>query len=568
MVANMTSVESGGANSGSIEKENGRQEALSPYRDSVAYRDLLQPLLIAVLVAALLAGPIVFLKLFYPGGHWFILKAAVFLIALEGVYTTRWLARPEQRQVSRLAYRAAEFAVIVVALRLLTWSISGGLPTAAEWREFLLSPVSLIDGTYFLFLFFAVFALERGASLAALFIGLDLSNDEIAFYTLSPHARELIAHERPPLTNRPQLLRSFFSQWIFGGALLAFFAVLTVVDFAAFDGRGDGVRTVGRLGLRPELLLALLAYFLVGLWLTSHARLAVMRARWLVAGITTAGDVSLSWHRSSLLLLLLVATVAAFLPIGSTIALGAILEAVFTVGAMIVYTAISLLLLLFFGLVALFFNQESPLPDDEIMEPLATPAPAQAPPVIAADEGSLILGALFWLVVAAVLAVALFFFLRDRGYRLELSAFGRAWSALAIWLRGLWRSLAGGAADIGQALRQRLRRPKGAAKAEGRPWRFLRVNALSPRDQVRYFYLSAVRRATERGIARDAGETPLEYAHDLEKNWPEAEEEIKTLTHAFLKARYSHQEIAGDEAGLAKRTWHRIRSVLRYKVQR
>jgi hypothetical protein len=564
--AQSVGAQSVGAMSVGNEKESDEKEALSPYRDSAAYRDLLQPVLIALLVAALLAGPIVFLQLFYPDGSWFVLKAAVFLIALEAIYTTRWLARPEQRQVSRLAYRAAEFAVIVVALRLLTWTIGDGLPTAAEWREFLLSPTSLIDGTYFLFLFFAVFALERGASLAALFIGLDLSNDEIAYYTLSPHARELVVHERPPLTNRPQLLRSFFSQWIFGGALLALFAVLTVVDFAAFDGRGDGVRTLSRLGLRPELLLALLVYFLVGLWLTSHARLAVMRARWLVAGITTAGDVSLSWRRSSLLLLLLVATVAAFLPIGSTIAVAAILEAIFTVGAMVVYTAVSLILLLFFGLVALFFNQESPLPEEEFMEPLATPAPAQAPPVVTGDEASLVMGALFWLVVAAVLVVALFFFLRDRGYHLEVSTFGRAWSGFARWLRRLWRSLSGGAAEIGQALRQRLRRQDGATGAAARPWRFLRVNALTPRDQVRYFYLSAARRAGEKGVAREAGETPLEYAQDLERTWPQAEEDIETLTHAFLKARYSRQEIAGDEAGLVKRTWRRIRSILKLKV--
>jgi hypothetical protein len=548
--------------------ESERQEALTPYRDSVAYRDLLQPLLIAMLVAALLAGPIIFLQLFYTtGGHWFLLKLAVFLIALEGVYTTRWLARPEQRQVSRLAYRGAEFAVMALALRLLTWSVGDGLPTAAEWRGFLLSPIDLIDGTYFTFLFFAILALERGASLAGLFTGLDLSNDEVAYYTLSPHARELIAHERPPLTNRPRLLRSFFSQWIFGGAVLAFFAVLTVVDFAAFDARGQIARTVGRLGLQPEMLLALLVYFLVGLWLTSHARLAVMRARWLVAGITTAPDVSLSWHRASLLLLLLVGTVAAFLPIGSTIAVGAILEAVFTVGVMVIYTAVSLILLLFFGLAALLFGQESPLPEEEMVEPLATPAPAQPPPMVTADEGSLVIGALFWLVVAAVLIVALFFFLRDRGYYLELGAAGRAWGGFWFWLRQLWQNLAGSAVEIGQAVRQRLRRPGTGAAVGTAPWRFLRVNALSPREQVRYFYLAAVRRAGDRGVNRDAGETPLEYAEELEKSWPEAEQEFETLTHAFLKARYSRQEIAPEEAGLVRRTWQRIRAVLRLKVE-
>jgi hypothetical protein len=177
------------------------------------------------------------------------------------------------------------------------------------------------------------------------------------------------------------------------------------------------------------------------------------------------------------------------------------------------------------------------------------------------------MGALFWLVVAAVLMVSLLFFLRDRGYRLELSAVGRAWGGFRFWLKRLWQSLAGSAAEIGQAVRQRLRRPGTRAAVGTAPWRFLRVNALSPREQVRYFYLAAVRRAGEKGVSRDAGETPLEYAEDLEKSWPEAEQEFETLTHAFLKARYSRQKIATEEAGLVRRTWHRIRAVLRLKLK-
>jgi hypothetical protein len=93
------------------------------------------------------------------------------------------------------------------------------------------------------------------------------------------------------------------------------------------------------------------------------------------------------------------------------------------------------------------------------------------------------------------------------------------------------------------------------------PWNFIRLNALSAREQIRYFYLSTVRRAGERGVPRDRSETPSEFAADLKENWPEAEGDIEALTDAFLHARYSRQEI--EDVSPVKQTWKRVKSSLR-----
>jgi hypothetical protein len=534
---------------------------LAPYRDAPFYRDYLQPLLIAGMVTALFTGPIVFLRQMAPPELSRYLLAIVFLISLEGVFTTRWLARPEQRQVSRLAYRAAEFGVIAVLLRLFTWTSAGSLPTPAELRDFLLAPILFLDSHFFLHLHLALFTLERSSNLAGLFTGLDLSNDEVAFYSLPPHRRELIQHEKPPLTDRSHLLDSFFKQWVLGGVLLGLFAVLTSFDL----NLATDWRAISHLGLPPAMLLALLVYFILGLWLTSHARLAVVRARWLVYAVQTHTNVGLMWRRYSLWLLLLVALIAAFLPIGSTIAIARILEALVIAGVLIFQAIVSVLLLLFYLLLARFIGQGEP---EEVPSVEAPPPPAPLPLPeggVTGEGGALVIGALFWVVVVVVTAVAILFFLRERGYPVNLAPLTRFWQSLTSWLQQLWVDLGRGLAGIHQAARARLgalRKKGGEGKA---PWRFIRPGALPPQEQVRFFYLSAVRRAARQGVKRRKNETPLEYARSLESNWPEAEQDIEELTGAFVKARYSAQEIVPDEATLVKRVWQRVQTVLRRK---
>jgi hypothetical protein len=80
---------------------------------------------------------------------------------------------------------------------------------------------------------------------------------------------------------------------------------------------------------------------------------------------------------------------------------------------------------------------------------------------------------------------------------------------------------------------------------------------------IRYFYLSTVRRASEQGVSREPGKTPLEYVQQLKTNWPEAENDLDDLTEAFIRARYSSQPIRREETNIVKAHWKRIRARLR-----
>jgi hypothetical protein len=95
----------------------------------------------------------------------------------------------------------------------------------------------------------------------------------------------------------------------------------------------------------------------------------------------------------------------------------------------------------------------------------------------------------------------------------------------------------------------------------------VRLSALSPRDKVRYFYLSTVKRAGQLGAPRHPDETPAEYAQDLKEKWPESSTEVDELTEAFLAARYSKRPFTPDDIPPIKARWQRLKARLRKNRQ-
>lgn len=539
---------------------NGKETATgsAPLRLSTTLRALL----IALLVSALLTGFIAVVRAVAPRPSWLFLFPVVFLVALESVYTTHWLRHPDRRQLNRSSYRLAEFLVVALSLRLLTWMLSGGLPGPETWRSYLLSPLSFIDGTFFIFLLAALFAWERGIIFSTLFDRLALSHAEVAYYSLSQTEQREHFDDRPISLGRPTVFARLIQQWVGGGFFLALAAAITTVDVAGLAGNRS-LQSIGRLGLPNEMLVALLVYFLLGLWLISQARLTMMRARWIAEGVETPPAITRTWNRSALLLLLLVGVGAAFLPIGSTIGIAPLFKVLAGIAVGLVQLLFLIFSLLVYYLLS-FLGVGQEVQGEPTFVPRGTPVPEAVPqPTPLSESAALVLGGLFWVVVAIVAVLALIFFLQDRGYRLEASALRRWWYRFRAWLRSFWRGASRQATTLTRAVRVRLRRGAAEEDEARRPWRFIRVNALPPREQVRFFYLSTVRRAGDKGVERAPGETPSEYVHDLQENWPEAEGEIEMLTGAFLKARYSRQPFSATEVNPVKRVWKQVRAALR-----
>ncbi|RMG89781.1 MAG: DUF4129 domain-containing protein [Chloroflexi bacterium] len=522
---------------------------------------VLQPVLIGITAVSLTTALLILLHVALPMRPWFWLLPLCAFAAGEGILTTHWLFQPERRTLNHTLYRATELVSILFFTRFYTWFVLGNWPDLNQIYNILLSPILLFADVYFLVAtLLAWITWQRAVDAAHVFLKIAPDTAEIAYYSLPRHKRQ--PENRPVSFDRSPLLMHFFQQWIYGSVVLVFCAALTTFDLVGLVNRRS-LFGLARLGLRADMLVTLLLYFLAGFLLISQGRFAILRARWLAENVRLRPEMERKWYQQAWRLLLVVGLVAAFLPIGSTVPIGRLVAWFFRLVLVVVNVVFYLFSLVFIGLFALIsFLLGSGTPD---LGDLPAPPPPPSPPDLLPEEVdeaiALFFGSFFWGVVVVAGVLALIFFLRDRGVRLEWGWVTAVLRAIRNWWYGLWQDLSQQITRVWPEWQQP-KRPSSSTPAPAR-WRFIRLNALSPRDQIRYFYLSTVRRASDKGVARQVSETPLEYAHDLKENWPEADTDVESLTDAFLKAQYSPSPIVDEEVHPVKVHWKRLKARLR-----
>jgi hypothetical protein len=189
--------------------------------------------------------------------------------------------------------------------------------------------------------------------------------------------------------------------------------------------------------------------------------------------------------------------------------------------------------------------------------PLFQGTPEALPPWMDTLRTVVVWGLIIGMAVYIVLA-----FVRDRP---ELARALRELNALRR-LRELWAALrhrvsglAAAAKDSSAAawLRERLRGRPGPT-----PWGYFRLGGAAPGDQVRFYYLSLLRRASERGFGRQPAQTPHEYQPVLGRRLPESTAETQALTEAFEETRYSGHPVTAEQAARTRAAWGRVRRAL------
>lgn len=531
-------------------------------------RHITQPLFIALLVTALCAVLLTLIDIGIPFLPWMRLVGLLFLVALEAVYTSFWLEHPDRRLLARTNYRLAEFGVLLIITRLFAFAAGGrGLPTLETFRLYLREPLTFFSDGYFLLGALLVFVAWRLAiAHARIFQQLAISAEEAAFYSLPPHEQKRRIEDRPIRTRRADLMAAFFRRWVWGGVVMIVATAVSTIEFTQLNTATNPL-ALARLGLRPSLVLALLGYFLAGLWLLSQARLQVMNARWLINNVGKEALVEQRWQRSSLFLLLAMALAAAFVPIGSTLPISRLLQIMLGVilylGNLLWYVILLLLTMLLSWL-----RPVEPLPAWEDVTPIPAPLPTAVPqfapvsPPEPNQAAQLLLSSFYWTVLIFLAVSAFLFFLRERGVRVNGRTVRALWQRVREWAEQFWQNTRA----QGRALRRAIRKRNGRLAlptplvAPRRPR--LRLGILSPREQVRACYLALVRRAAESGTPRHPHETPLEYLQTLAQSWPEQQADMQEITSAFIAARYTPHEISKARANQTKETWKRLRAVL------
>lgn len=525
-------------------------------QDVAWHSQLGQQALIALQAACLAAGlwVVIWAITGIPGLRF--VPPLLIIAASTGVASARWLARPTQRLVGKTAFNLAQLLLILVVLRVLTWALSGEWPTLATARGWILEPWSFFESFFMAAALLCALAWHRAAVVADIFYRLALSPGELAYdserrgggFWRMAHLSERV------LVSRAGLVEHYVTQWMVGGVFLALFAAATRV-------RIDGGLSINVLsmGIPPQMAVAVVLYFLIGLVLLSQARLAVLRAQWLLDGVEMPQQLPSRWGRVSLLIIVGIGVIAALLPLGSTWQIGAIVNAVVMFLARIVLFVVFLIATLF-ALILSLFGEQQPMPElPQDFAPIVPAEPLQ--PIIEAPPW--LGGATFWLIGLLLLLLALRLVLGRDGLDLTLRKLHALLARLGAYLKSWGRNVQSLARNIQVSLPGR--RGSSGGGVERQPWRFVRLGGLSPREQVRYFYLSTLRRAADHGIVRGPAQTPGEFVQDLEQTWPEAELDVEALTEAFVTARYDVAEISPDEARQAKSVWERIKRALRGK---
>lgn len=524
-----------------------------PLQDSVWSRNLLRPALVVLVTISLMMGIVAVAQVIEPGWGRGVVLPYLTLVAVESTYTTLWLASPERRDRRTARFRWGELFLLLLTARLLSFVVQGRWPTASVLGEWLRHPLDVIDGTFFFLGLLTILAWGLSRAAIGTLEEMKLHPDELAGRPSALHGMEW--HDvRARHAPRAQLLQTFMAYWLSGGVLLVLCAALSRVSWQPASGRLFGL---SHLGLSPMLQFALVAYFVGGLILVSHGRLAILRVRWQYEGTEVDPAVVRRWGRIALGLLGLIALVAALLPVGSTFLLAQVLLVIMDIMMQVAYLFMLAMMWLFGGLLGLLMG---PLEGEGIPMQRATPPPA--PPQVSGRPliPDWLGGALVWAILGLIVAYALAAYLAGRGGRLPWSWLRTLWGRIRAW----WSRAAHQAGRTGRRWWTAIMARMPAQVSEPlSSWQFLHLTRLQPKERVRYFYLSTVKRAEDWGVRREPPETPVEFETDLEAHWPEVRAEIESLTEAFVDARYSAHEWDVDEMRRVQEIWARVKAALR-----
>jgi hypothetical protein len=524
----------------------------TPSRGGNRIEGLLRSLLIAAMVTCLASPFVLLMEVLVPFWDGAYFWPFCFLASLEGILSERLLRRQRISGWAYLASRAAELFLLLILLKL-----AGYLPFGLDqlWFEaqgWLADPDS-------------IFTTIDLAS-AAVFVPLWLISLEVARVAAEiegggevlegPPDRNSVAYyewltQPSPVRDRQEHLDELGQQFVWGGVVL-------LIASSVIHALVSSVQA---------LAVPILLYFALGITLLSQARYSVTVTGWRRQGIPVHAALGRRWLAWALLFLLGVSLVALLLPtryfLGPLLALVSALSLVY-------YVLLSLLTLLYFllaSLLARFFPQISvpeaaPQPLQPVPLPETAPAGGGAVPWL-----EVVASALFWATILGILAYTVYRFARDRLDLLDLGEGAELtwWGRLLTWLRALWQRWQGWGQDVVLQLQERRaqRRTRSGGLAER--LRGFSLRGLSPRQTVRYFYLSAERRAADAGQARQPGQTPYEYRQSLDDRFPELEPDLEGLTDAFVAARYSAEAVGKEDVEQVKPLWQRIKVALRQR---
>jgi hypothetical protein len=511
--------------------------------------NLLRPVLISGMMACLASPGVLLVTWLAPGwdGTYFLFFA--FFASLEGILSERLLQR---RRISGWAYlgsRAAELMLLLILLKLANYFPLGLAALWTEMQSWVSDPGTIVTSldmfTAFLFAPLWMGSLSVARIAANLEVGggdveppADKTSPEYYLWLTQPSA----------VRDRQGQLDLLAELFLWGGVFLLFASTLIHTFVSSIQA----------------LAVPILLYFALGVALLSQARFSVIDAGWRMQGIPVQRAIGRRWLVWAVLLIAGVAVIALMLP--TRYALGPI-QAFWGAIGFLVRSLLAILVLLYYLVVSLFaLLLPNVAPPEGPRAPLQPILPSEPMPHGTSLPWLEVLGsALFWMSVLGIVGYAIYRFVADRLELLEGDGAAKKswWGRLLLWLQQLWGRWRAWQQEAQARLAQRRAERRQAPSLAERLLGLRPLRQLSPRELVRYFYVSVERRASQSGQPRRPSQTPHEYESSLRSRYPELEPELRDLTDAFVTARYSPQTVEQEDAQAVKPLWERVKAALR-----
>ena len=542
--------------------EQGAPEGEMPAWAQTAIEEGIRPLAIAAMltcIAVSISGLALELAATWPSVAFAVI---VFLVSLEGYHSRRRISRLRLTSEDRLRFHFVEVVVLLLLVRFglyISYGLRRLLDDLAAWT---VNIGAFFDATFIVVSLLAIGFWALAKTVSQAIQEMEATPIERAPSTIDPGSYLRDTMPGRGRTDRQGLLNRIVGVFFWGGVVLLILSGLGRVDVRQLvmleHGRNSGV------------IVNALIYFLLGFLIVSEAQYTILKANWELQNIPLLGRLGRRWLYLVVGFLALVGMVAALLPAGYSVG---ILEALYTATQWIVWVVVQLTFFVLFAISWLLGSvMQLFMGEPTSMGPAGSAPRMVPPPEPVAAEGAgwawwpLVRSLIFWLVLTGVIGYSLYHFVGDRWGAVRWLSGVR----FLRWLRSLWGGLRREAGRVATRVRAEVAQRLAARRARGvaRAWRYFSLRGMSPRDRVRYFYLSVLHRSAREGLGRPPAATPLEYEAMLAQQLPEADMDLHSLSEAFLEARYSEHAITQDDAEAAKGGWQRVRRALAHLRRR
>jgi hypothetical protein len=168
-----------------------------------------------------------------------------------------------------------------------------------------------------------------------------------------------------------------------------------------------------------------------------------------------------------------------------------------------------------------------------------------------------------WIAFGVVALIVVFALLRG-GLR-YLANFTKWARELLDFLRNFWARLFGGVVEQGPAKKKEAEVVAGVVEEEARPFAWYRnpwadgtAGQRTLRELIRFTFAALQAWAAERGVLREIGETPLEFAARVGDEAPALAEAVERFVELYLRAEYSGGRLPAASADEVRRFWERL----------